>query len=89
MPQPALVPIAIKLAEMLRKRQKYIILAMKQTNGTRAHRSSASRAGKTRYTTGRDLVILGKTGRDGIGGATSYPVQTAESVETASAEVQK
>ncbi|CQR26152.1 phosphoribosylformylglycinamidine synthase [Streptococcus varani] len=39
-----------------------------------------------------DLVILlgGKTGRDGIGGATgSSKVQTAESVETAGAEVQK
>ncbi|MGT2666809.1 phosphoribosylformylglycinamidine synthase [Streptococcus rifensis] len=39
-----------------------------------------------------DVVILlgGKTGRDGIGGATgSSKVQTAESVETAGAEVQK
>ncbi|WP_241209456.1 phosphoribosylformylglycinamidine synthase, partial [Streptococcus sp. DD11] len=39
-----------------------------------------------------DLVILlgGKTGRDGVGGATgSSKVQTAESVETAGAEVQK
>lgn len=39
-----------------------------------------------------DLVILlgGKTGRDGIGGATgSSKVQTVESVETAGAEVQK
>lgn len=39
-----------------------------------------------------DMVILlgGKTGRDGIGGATgSSKVQTAESVETAGAEVQK
>ena len=39
-----------------------------------------------------DLVLLlgAKTGRDGIGGATSSSrVQTAESVETASAEVQK
>ena len=39
-----------------------------------------------------DLVVLlgAKTGRDGIGGATSSSrVQTAESVETASAEVQK
>lgn len=39
-----------------------------------------------------DVVILlgGKTGRDGIGGATgSSRVQTAESVETAGAEVQK
>ena len=39
-----------------------------------------------------DLVILlgGKTGRDGVGGATgSSKVQTVESVETAGAEVQK
>ncbi|MGT2750571.1 phosphoribosylformylglycinamidine synthase [Streptococcus orisasini] len=39
-----------------------------------------------------DVVILlgGKTGRDGVGGATgSSKVQTAESVETAGAEVQK
>lgn len=39
-----------------------------------------------------DMVILlgGKTGRDGIGGATgSSKVQTVESVETAGAEVQK
>lgn len=39
-----------------------------------------------------DLVILlgGKTGRDGIGGATgSSKIQTVESVETAGAEVQK
>ncbi|MCK1208300.1 phosphoribosylformylglycinamidine synthase [Streptococcus uberis] len=39
-----------------------------------------------------DLVILlgGKTGRDGVGGATgSSKVQTIESVETAGAEVQK
>ncbi len=39
-----------------------------------------------------DVVILlgGKTGRDGIGGATgSSKVQTVESVETAGAEVQK
>lgn len=39
-----------------------------------------------------DVIILlgGKTGRDGIGGATgSSKVQTAESVETAGAEVQK
>ncbi|EKS19190.1 phosphoribosylformylglycinamidine synthase [Streptococcus urinalis FB127-CNA-2] len=39
-----------------------------------------------------DMVILlgGKTGRDGVGGATgSSKVQTAESVETAGAEVQK
>ncbi len=38
------------------------------------------------------MVILlgGKTGRDGIGGATgSSKVQTVESVETAGAEVQK
>lgn len=39
-----------------------------------------------------DVIILlgGKTGRDGVGGATgSSKVQTAESVETAGAEVQK
>ncbi|MBP2624273.1 phosphoribosylformylglycinamidine synthase [Streptococcus oricebi] len=39
-----------------------------------------------------DLIILlgGKTGRDGVGGATgSSKVQTVESVETAGAEVQK
>lgn len=39
-----------------------------------------------------DIIILlgGKTGRDGVGGATgSSKVQTAASVETASAEVQK
>ncbi len=39
-----------------------------------------------------DVVILlgGKTGRDGIGGATgSSKVQTVESVETAGAEVQR
>ena len=39
-----------------------------------------------------DVVILlgGKTGRDGVGGATgSSKVQTVESVETAGAEVQK
>lgn len=42
--------------------------------------------------TAGDVVILlgGKTGRDGVGGATgSSKVQTAESVETAGAEVQK
>ena len=39
-----------------------------------------------------DVIILlgGKTGRDGVGGATgSSKVQTVESVETAGAEVQK
>lgn len=36
------------------------------------------------------ILLGGKTGRDGVGGATgSSKVQTVESVETAGAEVQK